>query len=92
MEAGFPEGSSIHTPFKVGKYLVSPLPRPTDGGRFSAAVSIRSGTGSMTHDRVLRFNSVFTTHDQATRFATKQALVWIGHPARCIDPPTSPKE
>ena len=32
----------------------------------------------MTHDRVMRFVPVFETHDQATRFATEQALVRIG--------------
>ena len=59
---------------------MSPLTRPTHGGRFAAAVSIRSGSGSMTHDRVTRFAPVFDTHDQATRYATDQALAWIGTP------------
>lgn len=76
-----PEGPSIHTPLQVGKYLVSPLTRPTDGGRYAAAVSIRSGRGSATHDRVLRFSPLFDGHDQAARFATRQALAWIGPPA-----------
>ena len=31
----------------------------------------------MTHDRVMRFVPVFDTSDQATRFATAQALAWI---------------
>jgi hypothetical protein len=57
------------------------LTRTNDDGRFAAAVSIRSGTGSMTHDRVMRFVPLFDTHDQATRFATDQALTWIGRPA-----------
>jgi hypothetical protein len=68
------------------------LTRPVDGGRLSAAVSIRSGTGSMTHDRVLRFDPVFATHDQATRFAARQALAWIGRPTLCVHPSTSPQE
>lgn len=71
------EGSPIHAPLQIGKYLVSPLTRPTGGGQFAASVSIRSGTGSMTHDRVMRFVPVFDTSDQATRFATAQALAWI---------------
>lgn len=57
---------------------MSPLSRPIPGGRFNAALSIRSGAGSMTHDRVLRFEPAFDTHDQATRFATDQALAWLG--------------
>jgi hypothetical protein len=64
------------------------LTRPIDGGRFAAAVSIRSGAGSMTHDRVMRFVPVFDTHDQATRFATDQALSWIGRPSPDIHPST----
>ncbi len=35
----------------------------------------------MTHDRVMRFMPVFDSHDQASRFAVEQALVWIGAPA-----------
>jgi hypothetical protein len=80
----------IHTPFKVGKYLVSPLTRPIDGGRFLAAVSIRSGAGSMTHD--LRFDPVFATQNQATRFVAKQALARIGWPTLRVNPATSPQE
>lgn len=71
---------SIITALQVGKYLVTPLTRPNDDGRYAASVSIRSGTGSMTHDRVLRFLPVFDTRDQASRFATQQALAWIGGP------------
>jgi hypothetical protein len=62
------------------------LTRPIDGGRFAAAVSIRSGAGSMTHDRVMRFVPIFDTHDQATRFAAEQALAWIGRPPLCANP------
>jgi hypothetical protein len=54
------------------------LTRPHDSGRFAAAVSIRSGRGSMTHDRVMRFSPLFDSRDQATHFATAQALAWIG--------------
>lgn len=56
------------------------MTRSLSSGRFSAAVSIRSGAGSMTHDRVLRFEPAFDTHDQATRFASEQALAWLGRP------------
>lgn len=66
---------------QVGKYLVTPLTRPIAGGHFAAGVSIRSGRGSMTHDRVLRFTPHFATHALASRYATEQALAWIGRPA-----------
>ena len=84
------EGSFITTPFRVGKYLVSPSTRPRDGGRHTAAVSIRSGAGSMTHDRVIRFAPDFDTPDQATRFATEQALAWIDRHAGPV--PHQPQE
>lgn len=70
----------IPTPFTVGKYLVSPLTRSLASGRFAAGVSIRSGAGRMTHDRVIRFQPDFATSDQAARFATEQALAWIARP------------
>lgn len=54
------------------------MTRPVEGGHHNAAVSIRSGRGSMTHDRVLRFVPVFDTPDQATRYAAREALAWLG--------------
>ena len=68
---------SIHTTLQVGKYLVSPLTRLTESGGHAASVSIRSGRGSATHDRVLRFVPVFDSPDAAARFATAQGLAWI---------------
>lgn len=49
------------------------MSRRADGGRYAASVSIRSGRGSMTHDRVMRFIPQFDTRDQTVRFATQQA-------------------
>lgn len=62
------------------------MTRPLDGGRFASAVSIRSGAGSMTHDRVLRFVPVFDTPNQATRFASEQALAWLDARASAAEP------
>lgn len=45
----------------------------------------------MTHDRVLRFVPVFDTPDQATRFATDQALAWIGEAQACAPHPSQPR-
>lgn len=86
------EGLPIHAPLQIGKYLVSPLTRLTDGGRFAASVSIRSGSGTMTHDRVMRFVPVFDTSDQATRFATVQALAWIDQRHRPAESSTISQE
>jgi hypothetical protein len=61
----------------VGKYLVSPLIKDLDDGRFAASVSIRSGRGSGTHDRVMRFTPRFASHAAAVRYAIDQGLGWI---------------
>ncbi|WP_428574949.1 hypothetical protein [Piscinibacter sp.] len=43
-------------------------------------MSIRSGRGSATSDRVLRFHPIFDSRDAAERYATAQGLAWIGVP------------
>jgi hypothetical protein len=66
--------------FSVGKYLVSPLTRQTDTGHFAASVSIRSGSGSGTHDRVFRFEPRFDTRACARRYAIEQGMTWLQQP------------
>jgi hypothetical protein len=46
-----------------------------------ASVSIRSGRGSATHDRVLRLIPTFETDTAAACYATAQGLAWMGLPA-----------
>lgn len=74
------------TPLEVGKYRVSPLARQLDGGRFTASVSICSGRGSATHDRVMRFSGLFDNAASAIAYATEHALGWIREraPAPCM--------
>ena len=62
--------------FSVGKYLVSPLIKRTESGDYAAFVSIRSGRGSGTHDRVLRFVPRFPTRERARRYAVEQGIHW----------------
>jgi hypothetical protein len=82
---------AIHHQFQIGKHLVSPLTRRSECGQHvAAAVSIRSGRGSMTHDRVLRFVPVFESHVEAARFAVEQALAWIDASAPCADSSPTP--
>ncbi len=69
--------NSDHTNIAVGKYLVTPLAKPQGEGLFAASVSIRSGRGSATHDRVLRFSGLFDTASSALHYATEHALGWI---------------
>ncbi|MHB1198587.1 MAG: hypothetical protein ACYCZ6_03340 [Polaromonas sp.] len=66
-----------HTKIAVGKYLVSPLAKQQGEGRYAASVSIRSGRGSGTHDRVLRFSALFDSAAAALHYATEHALCWI---------------
>lgn len=74
---------TIHQNYKhnnnieIGKYLVSPLAKAQDAGGFSASVSIRSGSGSATHDRVMRFSGLFDSAAAALHYATEHALGWI---------------
>ncbi len=66
-----------HNKLAVGKYLVSPLAKPQGTGGFAASVSIRSGSGSATYDRVLRFTGIFDSAAAAVQYATEHALGWI---------------
>ena len=66
-----------HTHLAVGKYLVSPLVKELEEGGFAASVSIRSGRGSATHDRVMRFSALFDNAAAALHYATEHALAWI---------------
>lgn len=63
--------------FSVGKYLVSPLTTRLAADQFSAGVSIRSGCGSNTHDRVFRFAPHFSTRQRAATYAAAQGLDWL---------------
>ena len=67
---------------QVGKYLVSPLTREVGFNRYAASVSIRSGHGRSTHDRVLRLLPVFADAPSASRYATEQGLAWVRDPIR----------
>lgn len=64
-------------PRKVGRYLVSPLIKALDDGWFATSVSIRSGSGSATTDRVLRLPRLFRCAEQAVAYARAEALQWI---------------
>lgn len=53
----------------------------TPDRRYTASVSIRSGRGSHTHDRVLRLLPLFHCKDAAARYALDQGLAWLGEHA-----------
>ena len=62
---------------EVGKYLVSPIIKTQDDGSFAASVSIRSGIGQASHDRVMRFTRRFNSQRAALRYATAEGLAWV---------------
>ena len=62
---------------RVGKYLVSPLLRALEDGSFASSVSIRSGSGSATTDRVLRLARNFGCAAEAVAGAHAEARRWI---------------
>ncbi len=65
------------SPLILGKYRIAALPRALPGGLFAAQVSIASGHGSASTDRVIRFDSAFSTHDAAADYALAQGIDWV---------------
>lgn len=63
----------------LGRFLISPMSRPRDDGDFDALVSIRSGRGMASVDRVMRFSATFSSTQAALHYAREQGLAW----ARC---------
>lgn len=69
--------NNTHKNVEVGKYLVSPFSKLANEGHYLASVSIRSGRGSGTHDRVLRFAKPFEHRHDAEDYAKVQGLAWV---------------
>jgi hypothetical protein len=66
----------------VGRYLISPLTRVLDNGWIASSVSIRSGNGSATTDRVLRLTRLCRTPAAAVAYALAEGRQWLStlHP------------
>ena len=77
MTTNQPAQKAAITPRQIGRYLVSPLIKATENGWFASSVSIRSGSGSATTDRVLRLTRPFRSAAEAASFAHSEALQWI---------------
>lgn len=67
-----------HRTLQVGKYLISPLTKPLDNGWYACSVSIRSGSGSATTDRVVRLTRLFRNRLAAAEYAMSEGMQWIG--------------
>lgn len=72
----------MHSNISIGRFLISPLTRQLDNGRFAASVSIRSGQGRSTHDRVMRLAPTFDNATAAAMFAAETGLSWARDAAR----------
>ena len=64
---------------EVGRFMVSPMTQARAGGGFDALVSIRSGRGMASVDRVMRFTPQFGSPQAALHYARTEGLAW----ARC---------
>jgi len=71
--------SSAFAPFAIGKFLFTPLSRSVRSGHFTAALSIRRGQGSQTHDSVYTFKPEFASRDSALDYATQQGHAWLNN-------------
>jgi hypothetical protein len=69
-------------PILMGKYRIAACPREIEGGRFASLVSIASGRGSASTDRVMRFVQDFPTRAAATVYAIEQGIQWVRETAR----------
>jgi hypothetical protein len=74
---------SFHSslPFAVGKYLITPITRAVNSGRYTASLSIRRGQGAQTNDRVYTFKPEFSNHESALMYAAAQGRYWLLNPA-----------
>lgn len=61
---------------EVGRFTVSPMTQPDLDGQYVASVSIRSGQGMASTDRVWRFVHRFPNSDSALRYATSEGVAW----------------
>ena len=66
----------------IGKYRIAACPQPLESGRFAAQVSIASGRGSASTDRVIRFCDDFSSHDAAAHYALAQGIEWVHQTTR----------
>jgi len=64
-------------PITMGKYRIAACPRRLSNGQFAAQVSIASGRGSASTDRVMRFHDEFSSLDAAASYAIEQGIDWV---------------
>jgi len=66
----------------MGKYRIAACARELEDGLFASQVSIASGRGSASTDRVMRFTPQFSTPAAASGYALEQGIQWVRELAR----------
>lgn len=61
----------------MGKFRIQPCARVLPSGAFGAQVSVASGRGSASTDRVMRFVPEFASPDAAHQYALNEGLLWV---------------
>lgn len=69
-----------NTAFTAGKFLITPMTRTCQNGRFIASLSVRRGQKSQTHDKVYSFHPEFDSADCALTYAVEQGRYWLINP------------
>ena len=66
-----------HQPISMGKFRIQPCSRALPNGAFGAQVSVASGRGSASTDRVMRFVPEFATPAAASQYALDEGKLWV---------------
>jgi hypothetical protein len=66
-----------HQPISMGKFRIQPCSRALPNGAFGAQVSVASGHGSASTDRVMRFVPEFATPAAASQYALDEGMLWV---------------
>lgn len=64
----------------IGRYALTPTAELNSSGSYTAKLSIRSGKGSCSHDRVFRFIPLFRSPAAAIRYAIEQGKSYLHLP------------
>lgn len=67
---------TLISPVTIGKYRIAACPSLYFEGSYLAQVSIASGSGSASTDRVMRFTDNFSSQDDAAQYALAQGIDW----------------
>jgi hypothetical protein len=67
----------LHQSILMGKYRIQPCSRALPNGAFGAQVSVASGRGSASTDRVMRFVPEFATPAAASQYALDEGVLWV---------------